>query len=282
MTQGYGVTMAGATIAAFSLLAISPDWRQSEPKKITVQGGVERPLLVSQIHDCRRNVRPVAYITAHLAGRTGHQNASGGCCGPLTGTVTGSKFPIVITATVKGSQRAAAGVTEPDGGVVQVEPGGKELAGGVVPHCLDVELDSGCGADRVDRQVSVLMGLGVLADLLAALDYVVVRHVHDAVGQVNAADLHGAQLAAAHAGDGDKPHVECYCVLPAGAGLLDHLHDHGRRDGWLLLLPHGGRFGGLGRVEVDPLPAMRSLERPRQDAVNGVDGARGHRLAGVR
>jgi hypothetical protein len=53
--------MAGATIAAFSLLAISPDWRQSEPKKITVQGGVERPLLVSQIHDCRRNVRPVAY-----------------------------------------------------------------------------------------------------------------------------------------------------------------------------------------------------------------------------
>jgi hypothetical protein len=39
--------------------------------------------------------------------------------------------------------RAAARVTEPGGGVAQVEPGGEELAGGVVPHRLDVELDSG-------------------------------------------------------------------------------------------------------------------------------------------
>src|SRR6266487_5412076 len=39
--------------------------------------------------------------------------------------------------------RPAAAVAEPRGGVAQVEAGGEELAGGVVPEPLDVELHPG-------------------------------------------------------------------------------------------------------------------------------------------
>jgi hypothetical protein len=45
---------------------------------------------------------------------------------------------------------AAAGVHEPSGGVSKVETGGEGLAGGVVPQCLDVELDSGRGGQVRD------------------------------------------------------------------------------------------------------------------------------------
>ena len=89
-----------------------------------------------------------------------------------------------------------------------------------------------CAGDRVDGQVPLLViVLSVLADLLAALDHVVKPDVQDAAVQVDVADLHGAQLTAAHAGDRDEPHVQRKRVLPAGAGLLDHLHDRGRRGG---------------------------------------------------
>ena len=127
------------------------------------------------------------------------------------------------------------------------------------------------------------MCLGVLADLLAALDHVVERDVQDAVVQVDVADLHGAQLAAAYAGDRDEPHVQrdarsarieraCWITFTTTAGGV----------AGVFFCHHGGRLGGLGRVEVDPLPALGGFERARQDAVDGVDGAPGHRLAGVR
>ena len=54
--------------------------------------------------------------------------------------------------------RAAAAVAEPRGGVAQVEAAGEELAGGVVPPALDVELHPGgiCGcSDLVGNPVRV-------------------------------------------------------------------------------------------------------------------------------
>jgi hypothetical protein len=44
----------------------------------------------------------------------------------------------------------------------------------------------------------------------------------------------------------------------------------------------GGRFRELGRVEVDPFPALGGFERARQDAVDAVDGAGFHRVADMR
>jgi hypothetical protein len=53
---------------------------------------------------------------------------------------------------------SAAAVAEACGGVAPVEPGGKELAGGVVPAALDVEVDPGgvgCVTYAVCRPVRV-------------------------------------------------------------------------------------------------------------------------------
>ena len=54
--------------------------------------------------------------------------------------------------------RAAAAVAETGGGVAQVEAAGQELAGGVMPAALDVELNPGgirCRGDLVSDPVRV-------------------------------------------------------------------------------------------------------------------------------
>ena len=50
--------------------------------------------------------------------------------------------------------RAAAAVTKAGGGVAEVEAAGEELAGGIVPSALDVELHSG----RVCRLSDLVRG----------------------------------------------------------------------------------------------------------------------------
>jgi hypothetical protein len=166
-------------------------------------------------------------------------------------------------------------VPQPGRRVLQIEPGGKELAGGVVAELLDVKVDAGLvgqvadlvgdpvrvprarvqrvvgeqvgvldqlqadrgearadslgrladegAADRVQREPPVLVGLGVLADLLAALDEVVEGDVHGAVLQLEVAELDRAQLAAARAGDRRKPDVEREQQPVRGPGLGDDL-----------------------------------------------------------
>ena len=140
--------------------------------------------------------------------------------------------------------RATAAVAEAGGGVAQVEAAGQELAGGVVPAALDIEIRPGSlrsGSDlvrhpvrvprpgvgrvvreqvriiaqldadrgqggpglvevahdqragfRVDGEPAVLVGLGVLADALAAAHDVVEGDVHRAAVEVDAADLQAA------------------------------------------------------------------------------------------
>src|SRR5579871_4788106 len=75
------------------------------------------------------------------------------------------------------------------------------------PDLVQIGRDQ-CAGVGVDGQPAVLVGLGVLADALAAADHVVESYVHQAPVQVHVADLQAAQLAAARAGDDHQPQVQ--------------------------------------------------------------------------
>ncbi len=62
-----------------------------------------------------------------------------------------------------------------------------------------------CAGHRIDREVPVLVGLGVLADPKAIAHDVGVGEVEDAVVKVDVTDLQCAQLASPCAGDRDQP-----------------------------------------------------------------------------
>jgi len=49
--------------------------------------------------------------------------------------------------------------------------------------------------------------------------------MHNAVPWVDIANPHGAQLASPHPRHRNEPYVQRDRVLPAGAGLADHLHN---------------------------------------------------------
>jgi hypothetical protein len=64
---------------------------------------------------------------------------------------------------------------------------------------------------RIDGQVPVLVGLGVLPDPLATDHDVIESYMEDAADQVNVAELQRAQLTSAPAGDRDQPQVQRQC-----------------------------------------------------------------------
>jgi hypothetical protein len=163
-------------------------------------------------------------------------------------------------------------------------PGVRRVGGEQVRVISPIDADRGqlgpeliqAGRDQrarisVDGEPPILVRPGVLAHALPAADQVAERDVHQAPVQVNAAELPGAQLPPAHAGDHHQPQVQAQGGA-AGAGLGDHLGDaswRGSRNGPAAGEEAGpdGLCQGCGNIpsDLEPVSGFEPLACRLQD-----------------
>ncbi len=114
---------------------------------------------------------------------------------------------------------------------------------------------------RVDGQPAVLVGLGGLADALAAADHVVDGDMDQGLVQVGVADLQAAQLAAAYAGDRHQPQIQAQGGTARATAIT--------------VATSSGEVAGMGwRVVVGGLAdsaGLRSVHSQRWAAANAPD-----------